>query len=1157
MKNSNLLSWLCLLAVLIVTPTHSQTDSDDESTLDDDNIYELSPFEVSTSSDVGYLATNTLAGTRLNTELRDVGSAISVITKEFIEDTGATDTETLLVYTTNTEVAGVDGNFTNVSNGGTSYQGQGSFLTPHNNTRVRGLAAADNTRDYFVTEIPWESYNVERIDLQRGPNSILFGLGSPAGILNTALKEASFIKDFGELDLRVGRFESYRASIDYNDVVLEDELAFRVAALRKKTNYQQEPAFSEDERYYGAFKYDPKFLNTDSMKTSLKMKFEVGEVTSNRPRTVTPGDNITPWFDSMNKLTIDPYDNRETESGRPNTAWENDTFADGTPNPAYSPYIGNWGQLFGGILAIWDDHTSSSITRYFAEPEHTNQHTPHGDVVGGVSPALFRAVAGYNVVANNLGLPGSELGQYKVNTLKDPSIFDFYHQLIDGDNKREMQEWDTVNLNFSQSFLDNMFGYEFVYDKQNYENEFQGLISLERQNLYIDINHNLPDGTPNPNVGRPFVTDSGRWGNAQMNESIRESVRFSAYLDLDVSDLIKRENWFTKFMGRQIFNGVYSKLTRKQYNESAQRYTSDAEFGNLIGYTGFDQNQRQINTVHYLGPSLMDRSTASGANIPNIQAIQYPTDGSVYVFDNHWNTTGVDFNAPWINPISGLEQIQADNPANYVGWTNAPLRILDSTDSEERGRTLTAANNIKDEVTSNVFVWQGFWWDGVIVTTYGYRKDESDNWTKSAPFGDFRLLDVSDIGLDEEPSATQEGSAVSWSVVAHLTDIINSDRLPFNLSVFYNKSENFQPAAGRFSIFNEPLPAPSGETEDYGFMLSTKENRYALRVNWYETAVKNDANNVLASSQWVIGIAENWGHSFATRFRDDVGPTNFVPQGGMSPEETAALEAAAIEAWFANPPTKIIEAWGGDLSTETLYTSANTARPPQGMTATADTLSKGMEIELLANPTDNLRISINASKTEAIQTNVGGVFADYVEERLEYYRTTPAGDMRIWWGGGPTILQQMAAQGGGFLGQFELMKLQEGAAQPEMRKWRFNVVANYNFTEGRLRGFNVGGGIRWQDDVVIGYALKDREDGSGQTFDLDNPYRGEARTNFDLWAGYRRKINDKIDWRIQLNVRNAFADNELIPISTQPDGSPAAVRIAPGMTWELKNTFKF
>jgi outer membrane receptor for ferric coprogen and ferric-rhodotorulic acid len=78
---------------------------------DDEELFELSPFTVEAGQDRGYRATSTLAGTRLNTQLRDIGSAISVMTEAMFEDTGATDAETILSYGLNTEVSGVNGNF--------------------------------------------------------------------------------------------------------------------------------------------------------------------------------------------------------------------------------------------------------------------------------------------------------------------------------------------------------------------------------------------------------------------------------------------------------------------------------------------------------------------------------------------------------------------------------------------------------------------------------------------------------------------------------------------------------------------------------------------------------------------------------------------------------------------------------------------------------------------------------------------------------------------------------------------------------------------------------------------------------------------------------------------------------------------------------------
>src|SRR5205814_2587139 len=62
-----------------------------------DPIETLSPFVVNTNKDTGYQATSTLAGTRLNTPIKDLGAAISIYTKDFMDDIGATSANELLV----------------------------------------------------------------------------------------------------------------------------------------------------------------------------------------------------------------------------------------------------------------------------------------------------------------------------------------------------------------------------------------------------------------------------------------------------------------------------------------------------------------------------------------------------------------------------------------------------------------------------------------------------------------------------------------------------------------------------------------------------------------------------------------------------------------------------------------------------------------------------------------------------------------------------------------------------------------------------------------------------------------------------------------------------------------------------------------------------
>ena len=63
-------------------------------------------------------------------------------------------------------------------------------------TRVNGLGAPDNEVDNFygLYRIPFDTYNVQSIEIDRGPNSLMFGSGSAAGIVNATSTEAALNK---------------------------------------------------------------------------------------------------------------------------------------------------------------------------------------------------------------------------------------------------------------------------------------------------------------------------------------------------------------------------------------------------------------------------------------------------------------------------------------------------------------------------------------------------------------------------------------------------------------------------------------------------------------------------------------------------------------------------------------------------------------------------------------------------------------------------------------------------------------------------------------------------------------------------------------------------------------------------------------------------
>ena len=63
------------------------------------------------------------------------------------------------------------------------------------------------------------------------------------------------------------------------------------------------------------------------------------------------------------------------------------------------------------------------------------------------------------------------------------------------------------------------------------------------------------------------------------------------------------------------------------------------------------------------------------------------------------------------------------------------------------------------------------------------------------------------------------------------------ERLPGNLavSVFYNRSANFQPDASRKDIVGGIIPSPTGKTKDYGIAISALNGKLALKVKIQST----------------------------------------------------------------------------------------------------------------------------------------------------------------------------------------------------------------------------------------------------------------------------------------------------------------------------------
>jgi len=1260
---------------------------------DDEEVFELSPFEVSGSNDVGYTATSTLAGTRIRTDLRDVGSAITVVTGEFLSDVGATDTSTLLQYTVNAEVSGTQGTYAGLGNG-TTLDETDQLRAPGGAQRVRGLAAADNTRDFYITDIPWDSYITSRVDIQRGPNALLFGLGSPAGIVNASLDSAQYF-DSGEVQTRVGSYGSLRGSFDVNREVIEDVLAVRVEGLWDHQKFQQEPAYENDERYFGAVRFNPQILDPKKFSTTIRANFEHGTIDANRPRILPPYDSITPWFESlpgdgewttesgMGKIPVtNPYDARREDFDNFPTAADTPYYQfwgmniRNDENPNYQPWLGTvvnqqqplyfmngaTGEIMGAsagyinVGARWPDGTLRG---------------PSDGLLGRQYSEQFFRLNSYSSYANNASLPLFGSGQYRDQSLTDPSVFDFYNNLIDGPNKNEWEDWDAYNVTITQTAFSDRVGVELAYDKQEYERggfsflPYTPALTMDvmrnGQDFYTNTGADGMESQTNPNYGRPYVTsDAGGRGSSYTSD--REYYRASAYGEFRTED-VTDNSLLIKIFGRQRFNAAFNKEKYFFENRSWRGVANDQAWGGYWNDSDGSRspyNDRAPYGIVYLGESIAGRDSASGANIPRVEDSLAFQDYSVRVFDSTWQRYDVPFGAPWTVPAnlakvfhldadgnapswgnaSGVPDgyahppadysgpmegddwywTQASNPANYTGWTSYPLNLIENNYRGDNENLLDSASKTQRETTSEVLTWQGYFWRDAIVPTLGWRKDEvktKDVRAEAVP-ANRSILDMGAYELPAEYPEAQifEDESFSYGAVVHINQLLGKwDKLPLNVSLSYNKSSNFQVVPVRRNLYGTPISNPTGDTKDYGILLSTKDNKYTLRVVKYETKLEK-ATSTLSNADGLGSIVSNglnWRNVFlydlaaydyggreAPSYRNTW--TNAYPIEGyddMTPEQQAAADAEVqatedaairgwneIQAWLTDKG--FFEAWNFDpvplqyLTDRSTYEAtltdngdglplpaaqyqppldnvyAYSPSAPSGFTVTSDTLSEGYEFEFTANPIPGLRLSINGSRTEATQTNVGGPeleeFIDYMDSMLVDANgdPTPAGMVPRWGGAGNAQYVSVYAP---WRANYVQLKLNEGSSNPEIRKWRWNFIANYTVQEGMFENVSVGGSYRWQDKAAIGYPVIETD--TGYEFDIDNPVYGPSEDAIDVWIGYERKLSDKIGWRIQLNIRNLAADEGLIPVSIQPDGSYAGVRIKPTQEWFITNTFTF
>ncbi len=412
-----------------------------------DDVVTLSVFQVDASRDTGYAAKSTLAGTRFSTSLADIAASVSVLTPDFLADIG--------LHTLNeaaTFVPSVDRNPAAADNINFQFSG----------ARIRGIAVTENSIDYFTVNMPSDEYNLEQMTANKGPNSLLFGVGNPAGILSSISKRADF-RQRGRLYTEYGRYNASRFTLDYNLPVVPKRFALRLNLLHRDTDtFRESTEWKEDRAFLAG---TANLLKGPSAETTLRFNTEFANAHRILGRLLTPIDAVTRW-QAAGGPTLDAV--------RPAAA------------PAVLPtsLVNASGQ--NSIVVVDGSQQSIPVLNW------------------------INTVRGNNTVTNSGFGPGSPIpldvnyyGPVRSSNYRSRSYTFFLEQTIGRDFSVELASWDNRTI------------------------IPVGSRGGGGDTVTVDANRLLPNGAPNPNVGKLYTEGTMRSQN--WRHSTREQRLTAAY----------------------------------------------------------------------------------------------------------------------------------------------------------------------------------------------------------------------------------------------------------------------------------------------------------------------------------------------------------------------------------------------------------------------------------------------------------------------------------------------------------------------------------------------------------------------------------------------------------------------------------------------------
>ena len=1126
----------------------------------------LSPFEVVAEQN-GYYSGNTMSGTRFNTKLADLASSITVMSKEQMSDFGMLDVNDIFLYVAGTEGTGTYTDFTLDRNGSASDNVQ---LNPTQANRVRGIAPANTSLGNIETmgRVPIDPISVDAIEISRGPNANVFGLGNPSGTVNQVPASANLARNRLTTSFRADSYDGYRTSLDVNQTLIKGKLAIRASGVFQHDAFQRKPSGVDTERYNGMVKFQPFKYTTITGAVNYYHAY------GNRPNALPPRDDISYWI-ANGSPTWDPT-TQQIHNQDGTLRLQVNATASNLPDYFSNNYLGNdRNQMFidptGGLV-------------YWSAPRSTSSTTsPVGATLGGSRFLQPNPVAGAFS-----GTAGRSLAQYLFNTsptIADKNIYDYTSINISSPNRFD-DRTTTSTITLDQMIINTAaqtLAAQATFMREDSLRWSRNLIGIANDNgtsgsLTVDINEKLLDGTPNPYFLHPYLSvDKPRTVSLP---AVWDTARGQLAYRLD---LTHSENKLLKYLG-------WFQLTG--YGEAKNRVNRQYSYRDGIA----SPTVSWIPAGTYRGFQSVPTGTPALINLTQGLYRYYVGDKGLNV-----DVAPGDFKAGTYNFVWGTSPTYNSSGAVVTpAAMHSDSLLLDRVAADKTGGTL----NTKLIIKTVGGVVQNHLLGDRLITTLGARYDQTfttfgdpgtptnnflnadgitfnnaltDAWATKTYRNGGRTTNVQFVlrpFMDTSITASLERKGTSSS--HFLASLLNG------FSVNTNRSNSFLIVSPAQDLYRNVLPNPTGTDKSWGLGLNLFDGKLVARMTRFDNYQRN------AQTSDVNTLA---GRVLRLDFVAPVGAGNPTPFLNLYNNATRWVQ-------FANP------SWTADqvaaevknqtkFSTDDrdYYVGAGASTLPIG--ATSDIRSVGTELEINYNPTRFWTVTASVTDTKSIGLNTSKALVDWIAERTKVWEKivdpsiTTANAIaegnpeKLWWkhrysavatipgaasfsASAVTPQQNFAAFVKAPLG---IIAQQEGKSNPQIRRYAFRAASSFQLaaiTDNKwLKNVTVGGALRWEDKAAIGYygvgyipGLPLSQQPIFEMLDSTKPIYDKSHDYVDLFVTYKTKLwHDKVAATFQFNVKNLMYKTRLQPVGAFPDGTISTYRIADPQQFILSASF--